>query len=91
MKYADKSTAFEAGVRAMRPDILITDELSERDCLALKKVMESGVYVVATAHFSDISYIKVPFIDVFERFVVLDPQEIGKVKGIYNQLGEVLF
>ena len=90
VKYSDKPTAFEAGVRAMRPDILITDELSERDCQALKKVMEAGVCVIATAHFSDISYIKAPFINIFERFVVLDSQEIGKVKGIYDQTGEVL-
>ena len=30
--YADKATAFEAGIRAMRPDIMITDELSAADC-----------------------------------------------------------
>ena len=90
MKYSDKSTAFEAGIRAMRPDILITDELSVKDCESLRKVKDAGVCVVATAHFSDISCIKAPFIDIFERFVVLDSQEIGKIKGIYNQAGEEL-
>ena len=90
IKYSDKATAFEAGVRALRPDIMITDELSERDCPALKKAMDAGVQVIATAHFSDISYIKTPFIELFEEFVLLDTQKIGKIKGIYNQMGEVI-
>ena len=90
VKYSDKTNAFEAGVRAMRPDIIITDELSERDCIALRKAMDAGVQVIATAHFSDISYIKTPFLELFERFVVLDAHEIGKIKGIYNQMGEVV-
>ena len=90
IKYADKTTAFEVGVRALRPDIIITDELSARDCLVLEKAMYSGVKVVATAHFSDISYIKSPFCDIFEAFVILDDNEIGRIKGIYNQKGEVI-
>ena len=88
VKYADKSTAFEAGVRAMRPDIIITDELSEKDCLALEKAIWAGVKVIASAHFSDISCIKAPFLGIFERFVVLDEVDIGAVKGIYNEKGE---
>ena len=90
VKYSDKPTAFVAGVRAMRPDILITDELSEGDCKVLRQVVDAGVFVVATAHFSDISYIKSPYVDIFERFALLDSQEIGKVKGVYNENGEVI-
>jgi stage III sporulation protein AA len=90
IKYADKTTAFEVGVRALRPDIIITDELSASDCLVLEKAIYSGVKVVATAHFSDISYIKSPFCDIFEVFVILDDNEIGRIKGIYNQKGEVI-
>ena len=90
VKYADKTTAFEAGVRALRPDIVITDELSLRDCPALEKAMASGVQVIATAHFFDISYIKAPFIDIFEKFVILDTHKIGSIKGIYNRFGEMI-
>jgi stage III sporulation protein AA len=90
IKYADKVTAFEAGVRAMRPDIIITDELSDRDILSLKKATNAGVLVIATAHFSDISYLDMSLFDIFETFVFLDHQEIGKIKGIYNQMGEVV-
>ena len=90
VKYSDKTNAFEAGVRAMRPDIIITDELSESDCIALKKAMDAGVQVIATAHFRDIFSINEPFKGLFERFVLLDSQEIGKLKGIYNEMGEVV-
>ena len=31
LKYSDKATAFEAGIRAMRPDVIITDELSAEE------------------------------------------------------------
>lgn len=90
IKYADKTTVFEVGIRALRPDLIITDELSAKDCFALERAICSGVRVVATAHFSDISYIKSPFIDIFELFAILDDCEIGKVKGIYDQKGEVI-
>lgn len=90
IKYADKSTAFEVGVRAMRPDIIITDELSDRDIIPLKKAMDAGVQVIATAHFSDFFYINLQVLDIFEMFVFLDHQKIGKIKGIYNQMGEVV-
>ena len=88
IKYADKSTAFEAGVRAMRPDIIITDELTEKDLIALKKATMAGVNVIATAHFSDILHIPKPFMDLFEHFIILDDLETGKIKGIYNQKKE---
>ena len=90
IRYANKTTAFEAGVRAMRPDVIITDELSDKDVLALKKVVEAGVQVVASAHYLDISLIKMTFMDIFEEIVVLDNQKIGKIKGIYNQKGELV-
>ncbi len=87
MRFADKATAFEAGIRAMRPDIIITDELSAHDCVALEKAIAAGVNVVASAHFADISNVKAPFIGLFERFVVLEDTEIGKIKGIYDNQG----
>jgi stage III sporulation protein AA len=90
VKYSDKTNAFEAGVRAMRPDIIITDELSESDCVALKKAMDAGVQVIATAHFRDIFNVNESYKGLFERFVLLDSQEIGKLKGIYNEMGEVV-
>ncbi len=87
MRFADKATAFEAGIRAMRPDIIVTDELSLADCAAIEKAVAAGIIVVASAHFAEFSYIKAPFLAVFDRFVVLDDREIGKIKGVYDREG----
>ena len=87
LKFVDKTTAFEAGIRAMRPDIMITDELSVSDCNAIEKAIAAGIKVVASAHFSEISHIKAPFFGLFERYVVLNEREIGKIKGIYDEKG----
>ena len=90
MKFSDKATAFDAGIRAMRPDVIITDELSEKDCYALEKAVKAGVIVLASAHFADISYIKPPFLGIFDRFVLLRKNCVGEIENIYNANGEVI-
>ncbi len=90
MKFADKGTAFEAGVRAMRPEIIITDELSLKDCIPLEGAVAAGITVVATAHFVEFASIKEPYLQIFDKFVLLDDREIGKIKGIYDRLGREL-
>lgn len=90
LKFSDKATAFEAGIRAMRPDIIITDELSEVDCDSVRKAINSGVKIIASAHFSDIRRIKAPFFPLFDRYVLLDEKKIGKLMSIYNENGEEL-
>ena len=90
IKYCDKKTAFEAGIRAMRPDIIITDELSQNDLEALKKATFAGVTVVASAHFSAMEQISKSFLEIFDRFVILDELKIGKIKGIYDKEGREL-
>ena len=88
LKFADKNTAFEAGIRAMRPDVIITDELSEKDCEGVKNAMVAGVTVLASAHFSTMKCIKEPFLGLFDCYILLDEKEIGRIKGIYNQMGK---
>ena len=90
LKFADKNTAFEAGIRAMRPDVIITDELSPSDCDGVKKAVFAGVSVLASAHFSEMERIKEPFLGLFDRFILLDGDEIGRVKGIYDHVGRRL-
>ncbi len=90
LRYSNKETAFEAGIRAMRPDIIITDELSPKDCNAVEKAVSAGVSVVASAHFSDIANLTLPFREMFDRYVLLDALEIGKIKEIYTKEGEKL-
>ena len=90
LRFSDKKNAFEAGIRAMRPDMMITDELSMDDCKAVEKAVSAGICVLASAHFSVFSNIKNVFLDLFERFVVLDEREIGKIKCIYDNKGRVI-
>lgn len=83
--FADKATAFEAGIRAMRPDVMITDELSANDCAAVEKAIFGGVKVIASAHFADVSDVKPPFEGLFERYVLLESERIGRVKAVYDE------
>lgn len=83
--YADKATAFECGVRAMRPDIIVCDELSALDCKAVQYAVNGGVKVIASAHIERIAGIVAPFLGTFERFAFLSPQVIGRVDGIYDE------
>lgn len=87
LKFSDKATAFEAGIRAMRPDIIITDELSVGDCVSVEKAITTGVHVLASAHFSNIEDLKKPFWGLFDRYVFLEQEQIGKIKGIYDREG----
>lgn len=88
IRFCDKERAFAAGIRAMRPEIIITDELSLADCVVLKKAVAAGICVIATAHFSAFHFVEEPFKELFERYVLLDEEEIGKIKGIYDKDGK---
>ena len=81
--YADKQTAFEAGIRAMRPDIIVTDELFSRDLSAVKRVIDGGVKVLASAHFLNANDMPTEFL-LFERYAFLDGEKVGTLKGVYD-------
>ena len=87
MKYADKLTAFEIGVRTMRPDVIITDELSEADCLAVEKAVRAGIVVIASAHFSSLDNVKPCFKGLFERYILLSNKTVGQIMTIYDAQG----
>ncbi len=91
LRFSDKKTAFEAGIRAMRPEIIITDELLAEDCQALTRAIGAGIVVLASAHFSSIEHITTPFSEIFDRFVILDEQIIGKIRGVYEGNGGLLY
>lgn len=90
LRFSDKATAFDAGIRAMRPDIIVTDELSAVDCAAVERAVSAGIKVLASAHFSSIESIRKPFFGLFERYVLLNEDEIGKIRGIYDEMGKEL-
>lgn len=77
VRFADKLTAFTAGIRAMRPDLIVTDELLPEDYAAVKRAIESGVAVFASAHLK--RYEDVPE-KLFSRYILLNGLgEIGEI------------
>ncbi len=88
LTYADKLHAFEGGIRAMRPDVIITDELSARDILAVKKAIDGGVHTLASAHFDSMEHLDEPFKGVFDRYIFLRTDKLGVIKEIFNKAGE---
>ncbi|MCL2851218.1 MAG: stage III sporulation protein AA [Firmicutes bacterium] len=90
----NKAFGFENGVRSMRPDIIITDEVATKsDIEMLKLATRSGVGVIASVHASGIDEIRTKpyFCDlineqVFDRYVVLGIGDTpGKVQGVYDK------
>lgn len=85
IRFADKMTAFTAGIRAMRPDVIVTDELLPEDYAAVLRAKEGGIAVLASAHLT--SYEDVPH-KIFSRYVLLDG--IGRVGKICKEDGNEL-
>lgn len=92
--YARKSVGFENGIRALSPDIIVTDELGQlEDVAAVNYAINCGVTVLASVHCDNIdSFIKKPnfekIIDnkLFERYVLLSKRNgPGTLEGIYNE------
>lgn len=49
-----KKHAIECGIRAMRPDVIVTDEIfGDEDAEILREAVGSGISVIASAHASD--------------------------------------
>lgn len=87
--FSSKKSGYEGAVRAMRPDVIATDEIfgkEEIDCLA--DICRSGVKVVATVHAKDtVSLLKdktyASLGGIFRYFVELG--ELGKVTAITDK------
>ncbi|HEY8419900.1 MAG TPA: stage III sporulation protein AA [Clostridia bacterium] len=88
-----KRYGFEQGIRAMRPDVIITDELANQsDIDAVKYATSCGVKIIASAHAFDLNdlFNKPGFEDIirnklFERFVVLSNRRgPGTYEGVYD-------
>lgn len=85
VKFSDKQTAFTAGIRAMRPDVIVTDELLGEDYAAVKQALSGGVCVFASAHLT--RFEDVPE-KIFSRYIFLDG--LGKVGRIGKENGSDL-
>ncbi len=89
-----KKFAFKNGIRSMRPDVIVTDEIDlERDLEYIIEAINSGVNVIATIHAKDINQIKkktnfdrILNEKYFNRFVVLSSDEgPGTLNNIYDE------
>lgn len=79
VKFADKLTAFTAGIRAMRPDLIVTDELLPEDFSAVDRALKSGIGVFASAHYDRFEHVPEK---IFSRYVFLSGLgKIGKIAG----------
>ena len=89
-----KAFGFENGIRSLRPDVVITDEIATAEDVAmLQRAVRSGVVVIASVHAADLGEVRAkPDLGVlveqgvFERYVVLRTGEhAGEVVGVYNR------
>jgi len=89
-----KKFAFKNGIRSMRPDVIITDEIDlDADMTSIVEAINSGVNVIATIHALDINQLKrKPNFDkildekYFSRYVILSYDEgPGTLTKIYDE------
>ncbi|MDR0856700.1 MAG: stage III sporulation protein AA [Clostridiales bacterium] len=95
-----KAYGFSVGIRTLRPDVIITDELATpEDVEAAAYAVGCGVKVIATTHaFDHLELAAKPALaavakqKVFDRFVVLSfRQGPGTHEGVYDGAGNRLY
>ena len=85
--YADKAIAFEAGIRALRPDVIVTDELSGQDVRGLEMLVRSGISVIASIHADCFERLPKGCLDSFEKIVFLQAGKVGVIESIFEKSG----
>ena len=97
---SSKSFGFYEGIKTMRPDVILCDEVScKEDIDALNYASASGVKVIATTHAEKVGDLlkKKIFTEVikqksFDRFVELSSRNgIGTIENIYDENLQSLF
>ena len=90
---AGKHYGFENGVRSMRPDVVITDEIvTEKDVEMIKLATRSGVSVIASVHAGGIEELRLKpsfraIVEerIFDRYIVLGiGDKPGKIMGVFD-------
>ena len=96
----DKTYGFREGVRTLKPDVIITDELvSKNDVESCVNAIRSGIKVIASAHGEDLNDLKNKTIfrelineNAFERFVILSSNNgPGTIECVMNEKFEYLY
>lgn len=95
-----KEFAFKYGIRSMRPDIIVTDEIDiDRDLQTIVDATNCGVKVLATIHSGNIEQLRqkrnfeqILEKRVFDRYIVLSLDEgPGTLKTIYDARLQCLY
>ena len=91
---SSKKYGFECGIRSMKPDIIITDEINfDKDIDDIEFALTCGVKVITTAHADNIydlknkdSFRSILKKGLFQRFVILSTDSgVGTIDGIYDE------
>ncbi len=94
ISFARKSIGFENGIRALSPNLIVTDELGQKEDIdAVIYAVNSGVSILASVHSDSIeSFVKKPHFEeiiknkIFKRYVLLSMRNgPGTLEGIYNE------
>ena len=89
-----KHYAFENGIRALKPDIIVTDEISSlKDYESILYASSCGVSILASVHAESIEDLKqkkdfeiLLRNKVFSRFIILSQKDgPGKIEAIYDE------
>jgi len=89
-----KKFGFNNGIRSMKPDVIVTDEISiEKDIDDIENALTCGVKVIASMHASSINDLKnkpgfrsILSKKLFERFVLLsNVNGVGTLEGVFNE------
>jgi len=100
LSFASKEYVFREGVRALRPDVLICDEIaSEQDTLSCEKLASQGVKLIASVHGEGVRDLtnKPAFNillskQIFERYIVLSNRHgAGTYETILDKNFNVLY
>lgn len=91
---SSKKFAFNNGIRSMKPNIIVTDEINiDKDLDDIENALTSGVKVIATIHASSINDLKnksafknILSKGLFDRYILLSNSNgVGTIEGIYNE------
>ncbi len=94
ISFARKVIGFENGIRSLSPNIIVTDELGQKEDIdAILYAINSGVKIFASIHSDSLENLsKKPFFKpilaekVFQRYVLLSMRNgPGTVEGVYNE------
>ncbi len=93
IRYTYKRDALKSAIRAMRPDLIVTDEVvAAEEMEEIAACIRGGVGVIASAHFKNLESMQkaaafrlVAEERLFDYYVVLSSDAIGKVEEICDK------